>query len=152
MPSEGAKQFAPSSVLNDSLEVVVAQLDRDIAAYLRMGVSSRLYLNVGQLQTAIHWAISVNRGGEIDFVENTPEDFFLSGLLEEIKQVPGSIFEKVVNAEGRERLLPITQDRWEQALIRYATHLQGILDKGVITTETRLEASFFSESIPSAKG
>jgi len=126
------------------LDSVVAHLDRDIGAYLKMGLSSELQLTADQLLTVLDWARQINDGKEISAPESSPIDFFMTGLLEDIIQIPSNVFEEVEFPDGRMRHMPIRPEVWGAALDRYLSRLKKSLEDSKLESHIKLDEKLFS--------
>ncbi|MEM6820536.1 MAG: hypothetical protein AAF558_01160 [Verrucomicrobiota bacterium] len=127
----------------NGLDSVVAHLDRYIAEYLRLGVSSSLQLTSGQLLEVIDWARSVNNDVNVEPPQDSELDFFKSGLLEELIQIPSNVFEEVEFPDGQTRYLPMRPEMWEAGLDRFETQLLKTLKKQKMDPQEPLDLSLF---------
>lgn len=126
------------------LDSVVAHLDRDIGAYLKLGLSSELQLTAGQLLMVLDWARQINAGKEISAPESSPVDFFMTGLLEEVVQIPSNVFEEVEFPDGRMRYMPIRPELWDAGLDRYISRLKKSLEKNRLEHHTKIDEELFA--------
>jgi len=110
------------------LDTLISHLDREVGEYLRMGVSSGLQLTGLELIRVLDMARDLNAGIDVHPVEKTPTDFFMTGLFEEISQIPSNVFEEVVFPDGNTRFMPIRPEVWEAGLQRYKAKLRKALE------------------------
>ncbi|MEM6885237.1 MAG: hypothetical protein AAF571_09410 [Verrucomicrobiota bacterium] len=140
--SEDPREAANPGDLRD-LDSIVKHLDQDIGAYLKLGVSSNLQLTSEQLLQVIEWAKMVNREEEVFPPETTEVDFFMSGLLEEIVQIPYNVFEEVEFPDGKTRYMPVRPEVWEAGLERFEAKFLTTLKKKDIKSEDPVDDSYF---------
>lgn len=125
------------------LDSIVKHLDRDIGAYLKLGVSSNLKLTSEQLLQVIGWARMVNREEEVTPPETSEIEFFMSGLLEEIVQIPANVFEEVEFPDGKTRYMPVRPEVWEAGLKRFEAKFLATLKKRDTQAGAPIGESFF---------
>lgn len=125
------------------LDSIVKHLDRDIGAYLKLGVSSNLKMTSDHLLQVIEWARMVNRDEVVSPPETSEIEFFMSGLLEEIVQIPSNIFEEVEFPDGKTRYMPIRPEVWEAGLERFEAKFLATLKKKDSQAGDQMDESFF---------
>jgi|GEM_PF-4205111 len=125
------------------LDSIVKHLDKDIGEYLRLGVSSNLKLTSEQLLQVLEWAKMVNRDEVVSPPEATEIDFFMSGLLEEIVQIPCNVFEEVGFPDGKTRYMPVRPEVWEAGLERFEAKFLATLKQKDSQAEDAMDDTFF---------
>jgi hypothetical protein len=125
------------------LDSVVKHLDKDIGAYLQLGISSNLRMNSEQLLQVIAWARMMNQEEEVFPPEKTALDFFMSGLLEEIIQIPSNIFEEVEFPDGKKRYMPIRPEVWQAGLERFEAKFLATLKTKESVPEDKMDDTYF---------
>lgn len=128
------------------LDSIVKHLDKDIGAYLKLGISSNLRLTGEQLIQVIEWARMVNRDEPVSPPEKTETDFFMSGLLEEVIQIPSNIFEEVEFPDGKMRYMPIRPEVWEAGLERFEVKFLATLNSKKPDTDKLIDETYFQQN------
>ncbi len=105
--------------------VIVDRLQQVVADYIRPAASMGLTLQGGDVAGVIRQlAERTERGEGVPPFAQTPEGYFLQGLYEELAQEQVAIFEKAVDAEGKESFRPISGTSWQLALDLLAARLR----------------------------
>ncbi len=125
------------------LDSIVKHLDQDIGAYLRLGVSSNLKLTSEQLLQVIEWARMINREEDVSPPETSEIEFFMSGLLEEIIQIPANVFEEVEFPDGKTRYMPVRPEVWEAGLERFEAKFLATLKKNGAKADDHMDDTYF---------
>lgn len=125
------------------IDSIVKHLDKDVGAYLQLGISSQLRLTSDQLLQVIEWAQMLNRDEIVSPPEKTPEDFFMSGLLEEVVQIPSNVFEEVEFPDGKTRYMPIRPEVWAAGLERFEVKFLATLRTKDSQPADQLDDSYF---------
>ncbi len=136
------RELANPADLRD-LDSIVKHLDKDIGAYLQLGISSELRLTSDQLLQVIEWARMLNNDEIVDPPEKTPIDFFMSGLLEEVVQIPSNVFEEVEFPDGKTRYMPIRPEVWEAGLERFEAKFLATLKSRDSQPSDQMDDSYF---------
>jgi len=70
-------------------------------------------------------------------------DFFMSGLLEEIVQIPANVFEEVEFPDGKTRYMPVRPEVWGAGLERFEAKFLATLKKNDAKAEDLMDDSYF---------
>lgn len=102
---------------NDDYSAVIVLLESHIAEYLELGEKMKIEVDGEDVLDVIDRVIFKANGQEDPGPEgDTPKDFFLDGLFEELSGEPKNLFEQVVDADGNQQYAPFSHEAWTTCL------------------------------------
>lgn len=100
------------------LEVIAKRLQKLIMDYLQMAPKLQIQVQRSEVRKIILQSIEM-----IDFPDKkplwneTPKDYFLQGLFEELNLEPGNILTEIKSPEGVSSYAPLSIPGWKESLL-----------------------------------